>query len=114
MKKMKKNTIKVLMVCLSILFSLACVDYFTCVDAHCEDSAKGYWDPSGQYHAFPPEKERTPEDKEDKGDVSLLDLSNYVTTQVKRKSIVANGKSQTPTISVSPALGDKWKDIKLK
>ena len=59
---MKKNTIKVLMVCLSILFSLICVDHFTCVDAHCEDSVRGFWDPSGQYHAFPPEKERTPEE----------------------------------------------------
>ena len=59
---MKKNTIKVLMVCLSILFSLACVDHFTCVDAHCMDSFKGYWDPSGQYHELPPEKELTPEE----------------------------------------------------
>ena len=60
---MKKNTIKVLMVCLSILFSLACVDHFTCVDAHFMDSFKGYWDPSGQYHELPPEKELTPEER---------------------------------------------------
>ena len=60
---MKKNTIKVLMVCLSILFSLACVDHFTCVDAHCMDSFKGYWDPSGQYHELPPEKDLTPEEE---------------------------------------------------
>ena len=35
-------------------------------------------------------------------------------TQVKRKSIVANGKSQTPTVNASPALGDNWKQIKLR
>ena len=60
---MKKNTIKVLMVCLSILFSLACVDHFTCVDAYCKVTLKGYWDPSGQYHELPPVKERTPEEE---------------------------------------------------
>ena len=60
---MKKNTIKVLMVCLSILFSLACVDHFTCVDAHCKVNLEGYWDPSGQYHEYPPAKEYTPEEE---------------------------------------------------
>ena len=59
---MKKNTIKVLMVCLSILFSLICVDHFTCVDAYCKVTLEGYWDPSGQYHEYPPEKELTPEE----------------------------------------------------
>lgn len=52
--------------------------------------------------------------RETKGDVPLQDLSDYVITQVKRKSIVANGKSQTPTVNVSPAMGDKWKQIKLR
>ncbi len=58
---MKKNTIKVLMVCLSILFSLACVDHFTCVDAYCRNRIEGYWDPNGQYHEYSKES-RTPEE----------------------------------------------------
>ena len=52
--------------------------------------------------------------RETKGDVPLQDLSDYVITQVKRKSIVANGKSQTPTENASPALGNRWKQIKLR
>ncbi len=60
---MKKNTIKVLMVCLSILFGLACVDYFTCVNAYAKVTLGGYWDPSGQYHELPPEEEHTPEEE---------------------------------------------------
>ena len=52
--------------------------------------------------------------RETKGDVPLQDLSDYVITQVKRKSIVANGKSQTPTVNASPALGNRWKQIKLR
>jgi hypothetical protein len=39
--------------------------------------------------------------QETKGEVSLKELSDYLTTQVKRKSIVENGKSQTPSIGVS-------------
>ena len=60
---MKKNTIKVVLMVCFILFSLACVDHFTCVDAYCKDSVRGYWDPSGQYHAFPPEEQHTPEEE---------------------------------------------------
>ena len=60
---MKKNTIKVVLMVCFILFSLICVDHFTCVDAHCKVTLKGYWDPSGQYHELPPVKERTPEEE---------------------------------------------------
>ena len=58
---MKKNTIKVvLMVCLSILFSLACF-WLMSIDGYCE--IKGYWDPNGQYHELPPDKQLTPEEE---------------------------------------------------
>ena len=52
--------------------------------------------------------------QETKGDVSLQELGNYVTEQVKRKSIVSNGKSQTPTIVPSAGIGDTWQNMKLK
>ena len=59
---MKNNTIKVVLLVCFILLSLICVDHFTCVDVQCMDSFKGYWDPSGQYHELPPEKELTSEE----------------------------------------------------
>lgn len=51
--------------------------------------------------------------KETGGDVSLGELGQFITTQVSRKSVVANGKSQTPSVT-SGTMGDSWKDIKLK
>lgn len=52
--------------------------------------------------------------QETKGDVSFQALSEYVTTQVSRKSIVVNGKSQTPTVIPATQLGETWKNWKLK
>lgn len=52
--------------------------------------------------------------KETKGNVSLEDLSSYITEKVSRESIVSNGKSQTPSTSASLAIANDWKDIKLK
>ncbi len=52
--------------------------------------------------------------KETRGNVSLEELGNYVTTQVKRESIVSNGKSQTPSVSTSSSISDTWKNLKLK
>ena len=49
-----------------------------------------------------------------KGKVSLNELSEFVKTSVTRKSLVENGKSQTPSVYVSLGLQDKWKNIKLK
>ncbi len=49
-----------------------------------------------------------------KGEVTLGELSDYVTDSVVKKSIVVNGKLQTPTISSSAALGEDWKSWKLK
>ena len=45
-----------------------------------------------------------------KGRISLGDLSEYVTTQVKQRSVVINHKMQTPTINASDQATDwrKW------
>ena len=51
--------------------------------------------------------------KQTKGNVSLGDLQQYITDNVAKESIVSNGRLQTPTVSASPVLGDKWKMIKL-
>ncbi len=52
--------------------------------------------------------------KETKGNVSLEELSSYITEKVARESIVSNGKSQTPSISASQAIANDWKKMKLK
>jgi len=52
--------------------------------------------------------------QETKGNVTLLDLSNYITENVKQQSIVVNQKSQTPQVNTSEAMKDNWKSLKLK
>lgn len=47
------------------------------------------------------------------GQVTIGEISDYVTTQVGRKSIVENSKSQTPTATVSPSMENDWKTMKL-
>ena len=42
--------------------------------------------------------------KETKGDVTYGELGSYLTEQVSRKSIVANSKSQTPTVNPSQSV----------
>jgi len=51
--------------------------------------------------------------KETNGNVPLGELGQYVTEQVSRKSIIVNGKSQTPAIMSSETIGDNWKNLKL-
>lgn len=51
--------------------------------------------------------------QETKGNVTLGELGNYITTNVKQKSIVENRKSQTPTVIPSASLMD-WQSLKLK
>lgn len=51
--------------------------------------------------------------QETKGEVTMDELSQYVTKYVARASIVENGKSQTPSTSTS-GFGDAWKNLKLK
>lgn len=48
-----------------------------------------------------------------KGQATLGEISDFVTTQVGRKSMVENSKSQTPTVTASSDLADTWKSMKL-
>lgn len=52
--------------------------------------------------------------KDTKGEVSLGELSDYVISEVKKNSIVKNGKLQTPTVVSSGQIGDSWKNWTLK
>lgn len=47
--------------------------------------------------------------KETKGDVSFGELTDYVTTEVKKKSVIVNSKLQTPTASSSAKNWKNWK-----
>lgn len=49
-----------------------------------------------------------------KGNVTLGELTTYVTKQVKRQSVVINGKKQTPTVIPSPSIADQWQTINLR
>lgn len=51
--------------------------------------------------------------KETRGNVTLGDLLEYVRGNVVRKSLVVNGKSQTPTAVPSPSLPAGWQSWKL-
>lgn len=47
-------------------------------------------------------------------DVEMGALTEYVTKQVKRQSVVINNKKQTPTVVPSQALTNTWQTLKLK
>lgn len=48
------------------------------------------------------------------GDVDMGTLTDYVTKQVKRQSVVINNKKQTPTVIPLQALTDNWRNMKLR
>lgn len=48
------------------------------------------------------------------GEVSYRELSDYIVQEVKRNSIVKNGKSQTPVVTPSAACSDEWQGWRLK
>ena len=52
--------------------------------------------------------------QETKGEATLGEISDYVTSEVRKQSIVINGKMQTPTLTSSSAIGDTWRNWKLK
>ena len=52
--------------------------------------------------------------KESKGNVNYGELVDYVQSEVSKKSIVENNKSQTPTYSASPAVVDQWRKWNFK
>ena len=49
--------------------------------------------------------------KETKGSVTLGELSSYIQNEVRKFSIVENGKSQTPTVQASDKLAGSWKSL---
>lgn len=51
--------------------------------------------------------------QETQGQATLGELAEYIKSNVSRKSIVQNMKSQTPDLSVSPALEKSWSSLKL-
>lgn len=52
--------------------------------------------------------------QETNGNVTFGELSDYVTRQVKRQSVVINNKKQTPTVIPSPKIVNTWREEKLK
>ena len=52
--------------------------------------------------------------QETRGDVTLQELGDYIIKNVKQQSILLNGKSQTPCVTASPAIGGAWREWKLK
>lgn len=48
------------------------------------------------------------------GDVDMGTLTDAVTKQVKRHSVVINNKKQTPSVIPSPAISANWRELKLK
>jgi len=52
--------------------------------------------------------------QETKGNVTLGELGDYITANVRRESVVSNRKSQTPTVTPSSTLGFAWEDWKLR
>jgi len=49
-----------------------------------------------------------------KGSISLGELQSYIADEVAKRSIVVNGKSQTPTVSSSANIGEGWRSWTLK
>lgn len=52
--------------------------------------------------------------QESKGNVTLGELGDYLTKEVKRQSFDENNKMQTPTVNASAALQSTWRSMKLK
>lgn len=51
--------------------------------------------------------------QETKGKVTLGELSKYISSNVMKNSMLENDKLQTPTVSTSSALTNKWENIDL-
>lgn len=49
--------------------------------------------------------------QESKGYVTLGELCDFVTDNVKKTSVVENRKRQTPTVATSASLSDSWRDL---
>ena len=51
---------------------------------------------------------------ETKGEVTLGELGDYITSNVKQQSVVVNRKSQTPSVTVSQPVSGSWRNYKLR
>lgn len=51
--------------------------------------------------------------QQNKGNVTLGDLSEYLIEQVKRQSVVSSGKLQTPMVQYSPEVEESWRSWRL-
>ena len=51
--------------------------------------------------------------QESKGNVTLQELFNYVSSNVKQQSVITNHKSQTPTVNPSPSMVATWQNMKM-
>jgi hypothetical protein len=52
--------------------------------------------------------------QESKGNATLNELSNYITTNVTQQSVVVNKKSQTPQVNTSSQVQNTWQILRLK
>lgn len=52
--------------------------------------------------------------KDTGGKCTLGELSEYVIKQVSRRSIVVNGKSQTPSANASPGIAGRWSELRFR
>lgn len=52
--------------------------------------------------------------QETKGNTNLGDLGDFITENVKQKSVLINHKVQTPTVSFSNDLQNSWRKLKLR
>lgn len=52
--------------------------------------------------------------QESRGELTLGELSDYISENVSRQSTVSNRRSQTPTASASTAIGTEWRTRTLK
>lgn len=52
--------------------------------------------------------------QDSKGNATLGELSDFISENVKQRSVLINRKSQTPTVTSSSAMHDTWRKMKLK
>ena len=52
--------------------------------------------------------------KDSNGNVELGELASYIKDNVVKKSLVVNGKSQTPSVSSAPSIRNDWLNWKLR
>lgn len=52
--------------------------------------------------------------QETKGDVTLGELADYITREVKRQCFDENSRSQTPSVKASASFAESWRNLKLK